>query len=103
YAFCTFANNGLRPAPILITEITDQQGQVLEHSEPALAPAIPATTAYQITSMLMDVVAYGTGVRAQGLGQPTAGKTGTTNDLGDAWFVGFTPQLLAAVWIGFDN
>ena len=103
YAFCTFANNGLRPAPLLITEITDQQGQVLEHTDPALAPAIPATTAYQITSMLQDVVERGTGKRAQGLGQPTAGKTGTTNDLGDAWFVGYTPQLLAAVWIGFDN
>jgi penicillin-binding protein 1A len=102
-AFCTFANNGLRPAPMLITEITDQQGQVLEHTDPALAPAIPALTAYQITSMLQDVVERGTGKRAAGLGQPTAGKTGTTNDLDDAWFVGYTPQLLAAVWIGFDN
>ena len=103
YAFCTFANNGMRPAPVLITEITDQQGQVLEHTDPALAPAIPATTAYQITSMLRDVVERGTGKRARGLEQPTAGKTGTTNDLDDAWFVGYTPQLLAAVWIGFDN
>lgn len=103
FAFCTFANNGLRPAPVVITEITDQQGQVLEHTDPAQAPAIPATTAFQITSMLQDVVERGTGKRAAGLGQPTAGKTGTTNDLGDAWFVGYTPQLLAAVWIGFDN
>lgn len=103
YAFCTFANNGLRPAPVLITEISDQQGQVLEQTQPALAPAIPATTAFQITSMLQDVVLIGTGKRAGGLEQPTAGKTGTTNDLGDAWFVGYTPQLLAAVWIGFDN
>ena len=102
-AFCTFANNGLRPVPVVITEITDQQGQVLEHTDPAVAQAIPALTAYQITSMLQDVVERGTGKRAAGLGQPTAGKTGTTNDLDDAWFVGYTPQLLAAVWIGFDN
>ena len=102
-AYCTFANDGIRPAPLFITEITDQQGQVLEHSEPALAQAIPATTAFQITSMLQDVVKRGTGTRADGLPQPTAGKTGTTNDFGDTWFVGYTPQLLAVVWIGFDN
>jgi penicillin-binding protein 1A len=103
YAFATLANNGVRPVPIVITEITDQQGQVLERTEPALAQSIPATTAFQITSMLQDVVERGTGKRARGLNQPTAGKTGTTNDLGDAWFVGYTPQLLAAVWVGFDN
>jgi penicillin-binding protein 1A len=102
-AYCTFANNGMRPAPIFVTEITDQQGQVLEHSEPALAPAIPPPTAFQITSILEDVVKRGTGTRADGLSQPTAGKTGTTNDFGDTWFVGYTPQLLAVVWIGFDN
>ncbi|MGH7786804.1 MAG: penicillin-binding protein 1A [Candidatus Binatia bacterium] len=102
-AYATLANNGLRPLPVTITEITDAQGQVLEHSEPALAQAIPATTAYMITSMLQDVVERGTGTRAKGLAQPTAGKTGTTNDLNDAWFVGYTPQLLAAVWLGFDN
>jgi penicillin-binding protein 1A len=102
-AYCTFANNGMRPAPLFITEITDQHGQVLEHSEPALAPAIPAATAFQITNILQDVVSRGTGKRAGGLAQPTAGKTGTTNDFGDVWFVGYTPQLLATVWIGFDN
>jgi penicillin-binding protein 1A len=102
-AYCTFANNGMRPEPVFITEITDPQGQVLEHSEPALAPAIPAATAFQITSILQDVVKRGTGTKADGLPQPTAGKTGTTNDFGDTWFVGFTPQLLSVVWIGFDN
>ena len=102
-AYCTFANNGMRPAPVFITEITDQQGQVLEHTDPALAPAIPAATAFQVTSILQDVVKRGTGTKADGLPQPTAGKTGTTNDFGDTWFVGFTPQLLAVVWIGFDN
>jgi len=102
-AYCAFANNGMRAAPLFITEITDQQGQILEHNEPALAPAIPPPTAFQITTILEDVVKRGTGTRADGLPQPTAGKTGTTNDFGDTWFVGFTPQLLAAVWIGFDN
>jgi penicillin-binding protein 1A len=102
-AYSTFANDGRLPRPILITEITDHRGQVLEHFAPEAAEAIPATTAYMITSMLQDVVRRGTGTRARGLGHPTAGKTGTTNDLHDAWFVGYTPQMLAAVWVGFDN
>jgi len=102
-AYCPFANNGLRPTPLVITEITDAQGQVLERNEPAMVQVLPPTTAYQMTSMLQDVVRRGTGTAASGLAQPTAGKTGTTNDLDDAWFVGYTPQMLAAVWIGFDN
>ncbi len=102
-AYTTFADNGLRPAPIFISEITDSQGEMIERNEPNLVQAIPAPTAYLITSMLQDVVSRGTGKRAQGLEQPTAGKTGTTNDLHDGWFVGYTPQLLAAVWVGFDN
>ena len=102
-AYCTFANNGLRPAPIVITEVTDAQGQVLQRNEPNLLQVLPPTTAYQMTSMLQDAVRRGTGTAARGLNQPTAGKTGTTNDLEDAWFIGYTPQLLAAVWVGFDN
>ncbi len=102
-AYAPFANNGLRPTPIVITEITDAQGQVLERNDPELVQVLPQTTAYQMTSMMQDVVRRGTGTAARGLRQPTAGKTGTTNDLEDAWFVGYTPQLLTAVWIGFDN
>ena len=102
-AYSTFANNGLRATPVMITEISDAQGQVLERNEPQLTQVLPPTTAYQMTSMLQDVVRRGTGAAAQGLAQPTAGKTGTTNDLEDAWFVGYTPQLLSVVWIGFDN
>lgn len=101
-AYATFANNGARPLPILISEITDPAGQVIEQNAPELTPVMPPKTAYTITSMLQDVVSRGTGKRAQGLKQPTAGKTGTTNSLHDAWFVGYTPQLLAAVWVGFD-
>jgi penicillin-binding protein 1A len=102
-AYSTFANNGLRPTPLMITEISDAEGQVLERNEPHLTQVLPPTTAYQMTSMLQDAVRRGTGTAARGLAQPTAGKTGTTNDLEDAWFVGYTPQLLAVVWIGFDN
>lgn len=102
-AYSTFANNGLRATPVMITEISDAQGQVLVRNEPQLTQVLPPTTAYQVTSMLQDVVRRGTGTAAQGLNQPTAGKTGTTNDLEDAWFVGYTPQLLSVVWVGFDN
>lgn len=102
-AYSAFANNGQRATPVMITEISDGQGQVLERNEPQLTQVLPPTTAYQMTSMLQDVVRRGTGTAAQGLNQPTAGKTGTTNDLEDAWFVGYTPQLLGVVWIGFDN
>jgi penicillin-binding protein 1A len=102
-AFSVFANNGQLPRPTFITEVTDSNGQAIEQNQPELKEAIPPPTAYLITSMLQDVVSRGTGRRAQGLGRPTAGKTGTTNDLHDAWFVGYTPQLLAAVWVGFDS
>lgn len=101
-AYATLAGGGRRPKPIFVTEVTDTEGHVLEENRPRSTPAIPADVAYLVTSILQDVVARGTGRRAGGLGQPTAGKTGTTNDQHDAWFVGYTPQLLAAVWVGFD-
>jgi len=101
-AYTAFANGGSRPEPIFITRITDQQGQVLEATEPKVVEAIPPQTAYMITGVLQDVITRGTGKRADGLGRPTAGKTGTTNDQNDAWFVGYVPQMLAAVWVGFD-
>jgi penicillin-binding protein 1A len=102
-AYSVFANNGRLPRPTFITEVTDSSGQAIEQTRPELRDAIPPPTAYLITSMLQDVVSRGTGRRAQGLSQPSAGKTGTTNDLHDAWFVGYTPQLLTAVWVGFDS
>jgi penicillin-binding protein 1A len=102
-AYATFANSGMRAEPQSITKITDSNGNVLEVFPPVVEEAIPATTAYQITSMLQDAVSRGTGRRASGLPHPTAGKTGTTNDFRDAWFVGYIPQLLAAVWVGFDS
>lgn len=102
-AYSTFANQGLLPTPIFIAEITDADGNSLLRSEPELVQAIPPETAYQITSMLQDVVRRGTGRRADGLARPTAGKTGTTNDFQDNWFIGYTPELLTAVWLGFDD
>jgi penicillin-binding protein 1A len=101
--YCVFANNGKLPRATFITEVTDSSGQAIEQNPPELKDAIPPPTAYLMTSMLQDVVSRGTGRRAQGLGRPTAGKTGTTNDLHDAWFIGYTPELLAAVWVGFDS
>ena len=103
FAYSTLANGGLRPEPIIVTEITDPQGRVIETNTPKLTESIPPTTAYLVTSILQDVVRRGTGRGARGLGRPTAGKTGTTNDLHDTWFVGFTRQLLTAVWVGFDS
>lgn len=102
-AYTAFANDGMMSPPIFITKITDHVGQVIDTHRIEPIETIPATTAYMVTSMMQDVVRRGTGRGASGLDQPTAGKTGTTNDLHDAWFVGFTPQMLATVWIGFDN
>jgi penicillin-binding protein 1A len=101
-AYSTFANGGRQLRPIMIREISDHSGRILERNDPVLTEGIPPETAYVITNVLQDAVAHGTGRRASGLGRPTAGKTGTTNDQNDAWFVGYTPQLLAAVWVGFD-
>jgi len=101
--YSIFANQGRRPEPIFITKITDNQGNVLEQATPQLRQVISPETAYQITSMLEDVIRRGTGRKALELGRPAAGKTGTTNDYMDAWFMGYTPQLLAGVWVGFDE
>jgi penicillin-binding protein 1A len=102
-AYSVFANQGARAEPRFITKITDSQGNVIDQSAPQVEPVIPAETAYQITSLLQGVIERGTGRRAKALARPAAGKTGTTNDVMDAWFVGYTPQLLAGVWVGFDE
>jgi penicillin-binding protein 1A len=102
-AFATFANQGLRMRPMLITRITDREGNVIEEDRPQARDAIRADTAYIMTSLLRGVVERGTAVRARSLKRPIAGKTGTTNDFTDAWFVGFEPPLCAGVWVGFDE
>jgi penicillin-binding protein 1A len=102
-AYNVFASNGMKTKPIFIKYISDRQGRIVENSEPGPEQMISPQTAYLITSMMEDVVRHGTGWRAKSLGRPVAGKTGTSNDYKDAWFVGYTPDLVASVWVGFDN
>jgi penicillin-binding protein 1A len=102
-AFCVFAREGVRMKPIAIKYITDADGNVLENNQPEGSEAISPQTAFLTTSMLEDVIKYGTGRRAKVLKRPAAGKTGTTNDYKDAWFIGYTPELAASVWVGFDD
>jgi penicillin-binding protein 1A len=102
-AFATFPNQGLRMKPMLITRITDRDGNVVEENRPRATDAIRADTAYIITQLLRGVVEHGTAVRARSLNRPIAGKTGTTSSFTDTWFVGFEPSLAAGVWIGFDD
>ncbi len=98
-----FANNGMKVNPIAIKYITDSKGMVLESNEPEAEEVISPQTSFLITSMMEDVVKNGTGWRAKALGRPVAGKTGTTNEYRDAWFVGYTPNLVSVVWVGFDD
>jgi penicillin-binding protein 1A len=101
-AFATFANSGIRMKTIPIKFITNARGEVIESNQPEPTPVMSAAGAFLLTSMLEDVIKHGTGTRAN-IGRPAAGKTGTSNDYKDAWFVGYTPELSAAVWIGFDD
>ncbi|OGW56731.1 MAG: hypothetical protein A2Z09_04940 [Nitrospirae bacterium RBG_16_43_8] len=102
-SYSVFANNGVRMNPISVKYITDSKGKILESNEPEGMQAISNQTAFLITSMMQDVINYGTGWRIKALGKPAAGKTGTTNDYSDAWFVGYTTGITASVWVGFDN
>jgi penicillin-binding protein 1A len=102
-AYGAFANSGRRTEPTFIAEMRDADGQIVGEEPPPPVQVMEPSTAYQITRTLEDVIAWGTGRRARGLAQPAAGKTGTTNGPHDAWFVGYTPQLLASVWVGFDR
>jgi penicillin-binding protein 1A len=104
-AYAAFVNHGEVPQPTVIRRVEDQDGRVLYESRPASSRAISETTAFLMSMMMADVINAGTGNRARQLGfkLPAAGKTGTTNDFKDAWFVGFTPTLAAGVWVGFDD
>jgi len=102
-AFATFANQGLRMKPYLIARITDRDGNIIEEARPQARDAIRADTAFILTSLLRGVATRGTAARAASLKRPIAGKTGTTNDFTDAWFIGFEPSLAAGVWLGFDE
>jgi penicillin-binding protein 1A len=122
-AFAVFANGGERIKPIFIKKIVTMSGEVLEENTPYIEmeekeeeeempktppPAskeqvISPQNAFIMTHLLQGVVQHGTGQRAKVLGRPVAGKTGTSSDYSDAWFVGYTPSLLAGVWVGFDD
>jgi penicillin-binding protein 1A len=102
-AFATFANQGLRMKPFLIERITDREGNVIEQTTPRATDALRADTAFIVTSLLRGVCERGTAARSRRLGRPIAGKTGTTNDFTDAWFIGYEPSLAAGVWVGFDE
>jgi penicillin-binding protein 1A len=102
-AFSAFPNHGLRAIPFYILKVTDRDGHVLEQHYPQVQDAVSERTAEIMNSMLRDVILHGTGIAANKLQGPVAGKTGTTNDFTDAWFIGFSPSITCGVWIGFDN
>lgn len=102
-AYSVFANQGYLVQPAFITKIEDRFGNVLEEMNPIREKVIEKSTAYIMTSLLEGVVKYGTGQRVRVLQRPVAGKTGTTNNLYDAWFVGYTPRYITGVWVGFDQ
>jgi penicillin-binding protein 1A len=101
--FAVFRNQGIRSEPLVLLKVLDREGTVTEEHEPRGEQEISPEIAYVITHILQDVIRHGTGWRARALGRPAAGKTGTTNDFNDAWFLGFTPQLVAGVWVGMDQ
>ena len=103
-AYGTFANKGVHVEPISILRIEDRNGILIAEFAPEYTEAISPQTASIVTDMMQDVVNYGTGAGLRRYFQyPAAGKTGTTQDYADAWFVGFTPQLVAGAWVGFDD
>jgi len=102
-AYAIFANQGYRVEPVFIRRIHDRNGNVIYEADPLKEKVIDKTTAYIMTNLLEGVVKYGTGHRVKALKRPAAGKTGTTNNLFDAWFVGFTPQYITGTWAGFDD
>jgi len=104
-AFTTFPDDGVHIAPRLVERVTNYDGAVIDDFRPEIADVLPAGVARVMVSMLREVINSGTAVRARSLAAkyPLAGKTGTTNDFTDAWFIGFSPNLSAGVWVGFDD
>jgi penicillin-binding protein 1A len=104
-AYAAFANGGMVPTPTLVRRVETTTGEVLYAADAPPRRALSETTAFLMTSMLADVINSGTAwtARRTGFTLPAAGKTGTTNDYKDAWFVGYTPHLVAGVWVGYDQ
>ena len=101
--FSTFPNDGVRVVPRYIRKVVDYDGRSLEENYPDVRDVISPRTARIMTSLLREVVVHGTAFQASKLNHPLAGKTGTTNDFTDAWFVGFSPSITCGVWIGYDE
>lgn len=101
-AYTSFANQGKRAAPIAIKRLTTKEGSVLFERQPEVSEAMSPQVSYIMTSILEDVLAYGTGTRVKQfpIGSPVAGKTGTSRD---GWFAGYSPNLVCVVWVGFDD
>ena len=102
-AFTVFPNDGVRLEPTLIRKVTDYEGHVLEEERGDARDVTSPRTARIMVSLLQGVVQHGTAIAARKLNHPVAGKTGTTNDATDAWFIGFSPSLTCGVWVGFDE
>lgn len=104
-AYCVFAAEGVQPFPLSLKGVVDEKDRILEHQHLNIESIILPAEAFIMNSMLQGVVKEGTARSLQwrGVTWPVAGKTGTTNDFKDAWFVGYTPDILALVWVGFDN
>jgi penicillin-binding protein 1A len=110
-AFSAFANGGKRvdgarfgDVPRAVVKVTNDKGRLVDDNRPKNVQVLPEDDAYLVTSLLQNVIRYGTGkAAALAGGRPAAGKTGTTENYGDAWFVGYTPQLVTAVWVGYPN
>lgn len=101
--YSVFANQGELVEPVVVERVLDRHGKVIYEAKPQKQRVISAQTAFLMTHLLRGVVEHGTGRMMRALKRPTAGKTGTTNDLVDAWFIGFTPQIVCGVWVGQDD
>jgi penicillin-binding protein 1A len=102
-AYSVFAEQGDRIEPYMVEKIMDRHGRVLEEHQTQRENVISPQTAYLMTNIMQAVIEEGTGRRARKLGRPAAGKTGTSNDIKDAWFLGYTPSLMTGVWMGYDD
>jgi membrane carboxypeptidase/penicillin-binding protein len=104
-AYTPLASGGTRPEARAIIRVYDSRRRIWTEIPPANTPVLAPATAYVTTQMLKDVLTYGTakGLRKFSQARPSAGKTGTTDDYRDAWFVGYTPQLITGVWVGYDK
>ena len=102
-AYSVFPNQGVRMRPYAISKVSDREGNVLEENRPEPKEAIRADTAFVMTNLLRGVVLRGTAQKASSINWPLAGKTGTTDDYTDAWFIGFDPDITIGVWVGLDQ